>query len=1244
MASPAAVLDILLTANTTQANAALGKTQAELSATGKAAAVSGAAVKKSLLGIGAVAVGVGVTMFKVGEEFDKSFDKIRTRTGETGKALKGLEQSFKNVVTSVPTDFDSAATAVAGLHQRLDLVGKPLEKLTKQVVQLSKITGTEVQENVESITRLFGDWSIATEDQTKTLDKLYRVSEDTGISVSDLARSMVAFGSPLRQLGIDFDHAAAMFAEFEQAGVNTSTLMPGLRFAIKAFSGGIAATTKDLKAWGISMDDPQKALQEIMQLIKDAPNNLAANSIAFEVFGQRAGPDMAAAIREGHFQLDSLIKAMNTGTDTIGKAERGTRDFSEQWTLFKNRVMVAIQPAATKFFELVGKGMKAIAKIDFKGAIHSLEEFWHKAVIVREVVTGAFRLIAATAKGMLSVFRPAVEAIVALLTGDFGAAWDRVKEIFSNGADAAYSILKTFTAPLRAVLGAIVGALKSIFRSAWDVVKKIWAKGADFILGAVTTIIDAMAKMADAGSSLPGPFGDAFDHIQTGIEHMSDSVNRSREDIRNWANDSVKASKKMKDGMVQNVTGLVGTTVGGIDFMVATTNKALKAFGVEEIAWSTSRHDTGPTGGGYGNQSRQTGGAIYSVPGYGSGDKVPAMLEPGEVVINRKAVAAMGGANKANRINSMIPRFAKGGAVGQPNFGGHPSDVNPNVAKLIATMQGQFPGLMVTATTDGSHVAGSDHYSGDAVDMANASFPYMDRAAGWVMSSGIYKSLKQGIHNPNLHVNAGQVVDPSFYSSVWAGHRDHIHLAIVGALTGAVGQVAQKIAQQMLKGPDGALKDVGQGVLDKVRGAANKYIAKKMPMETGGVGVSGAPGETIKSLPPSLQKYNHIWPNNPGGDAAAWAALPTMPFDKIAELAEWAGLPGVTMAQITKGESGGKPGSLEIGASGPGGSRGVGLWAITPPYANGLKYAGGSLSGDYQPEMFNPVYNAQIANAMAPSGPNANIWHGSGAVTGWDLHYTGAMKQAGGIIQKLAKGTKGTGITPTSYAPPNIPISASGYTPKVVNTIQALAAAGVGLVGDIGHAEIMDAFSWSPSGADLSAGELAGQQGLWRSLIWNRQAQAKLLPKAIRLTKKQPKIQKPLLDMLAAINDPLAGPGSILEALVGLDALTGGGTGAGIDTSTIDALKLAEAQDWARRYQVSQAQYGVFGAQGGGPVPMVSSSAGGANTVVGNADVQVYMLPDGNAHVRVNGQGFDSKVQTATRGYGRRVLPGARGV
>lgn len=55
------------------------------------------------------------------------------------------------------------------------------------------------------------------------------------------------------------------------------------------------------------------------------------------------------------------------------------------------------------------------------------------------------------------------------------------------------------------------------------------------------------------------------------------------------------------------------------------------------------------------------------VPGTGSGDTVPAMLTPGEVVMNKKAVAAIGASN-LNRANR-IQKFAGGGLVRQTAMG-----------------------------------------------------------------------------------------------------------------------------------------------------------------------------------------------------------------------------------------------------------------------------------------------------------------------------------------------------------------------------------------------------------------------------------------------------------------------------------------------------------------------------------------------------------------------------------------------
>ncbi len=134
-----------------------------------------------------------------------------------------------------------------------------------------------------------------------------------------------------------------------------------------------------------------------------------------------------------------------------------------------------------------------------------------------------------------------------------------------------------------------------------------------------------------------------------------------------------------------------------------------------------------------------------------------------------------------------------GGGFGGGTFdlgggtGGHP-ELKQKISQVAAAVLASAPGLSITSTTGGNHVSDSWHYQGRAVDIGGP-VPAMYKASEWIKSSGLYRDLLEGIHNPNLSISDGHPVDPSFYSGVWAGHADHIHLAAaVGALLGRSGQ------------------------------------------------------------------------------------------------------------------------------------------------------------------------------------------------------------------------------------------------------------------------------------------------------------------------------------------------------------------------------------------------------------------------------------------------------------------------
>lgn len=469
---------------------------------------------------GLVAVGVGKALYDIGAEFDDAYDKIQTGTGATGQKLDGLKQSFKNVVAAVPAEFGDAADAITQLNQRLGITGRPLERISKQMLELSRITGTDLSENIEAVTRTFGDWGVRVSQQPAFLDKMFRASQRTGISVADLGQQMTRYGAPLRQMGFGFAEAAAMVGKFEKEGVNAQLVMGSLRIALgKMASEGVR--------------DPSKALGVLTQQIKNAGSAGKANRLAIETFGARAGPDMAAAIREGRFEFGSLVKEIDKGKGTITGAGKSTMDFGESWKLFTNNLKLLVEPVATRVFSAIGQGMKQIALLmQGKGSLHDtlmqvkrdIEPLLPVFKFVFDSIKKQVQLFAQNFKIAFDVIRGIVLTISGLLKGDFGQMWRGIKTIFGSslerlkemfGARVAifgnaakriarvildgFSLLKSLAGKVAGFLSDVVGKVAGFGSKLFSTAKDV---GGDIIRGVVAGIKAIIGKVGDAATSI----------------------------------------------------------------------------------------------------------------------------------------------------------------------------------------------------------------------------------------------------------------------------------------------------------------------------------------------------------------------------------------------------------------------------------------------------------------------------------------------------------------------------------------------------------------------------------------------------------------------------------------------------------------------------------------------------------------------------------------------------------------------
>lgn len=314
-------------------------------------------VGKKLKGTGTLLTGavtapilaIGAAAITSWQKVDEGLDLIRTKTGLTGQALKGLEADFAQVFSTVPDDAATVGAALGDIYARTGLTGQGLQGLTKQLLDLSRVTQTDVSANVAGATRLFGDWSIATEKQADALDFVFKTSQATGSSVSSLMDKVVQFGAPLRQFNFSFEESVALLGKWEKEGVNSELVLGSLRVAM----GKFAADNIPLRA---GLEATQKAILDL------GPGS-AATAKAMEVFGARAGPDMAAAILEGRFAVDDLVKTIKGSKDTITTAANDTKDFGDRWAEFQNQLTLALEPLGGELMSVAERAIPLLQSL-----------------------------------------------------------------------------------------------------------------------------------------------------------------------------------------------------------------------------------------------------------------------------------------------------------------------------------------------------------------------------------------------------------------------------------------------------------------------------------------------------------------------------------------------------------------------------------------------------------------------------------------------------------------------------------------------------------------------------------------------------------------------------------------------------------------------------------------------------------------------------------------------------------------
>jgi len=311
--------------------------------------VGGAVVLGGLTAAATAVVAIGGAAFDAAEQVDEAFDKIAVGTGATGDQLAILQDDFKAVFASVPTDANTAAEAITILASRLDVSGEALQNIATPMLEVTRILGGDLTANAENFTRVIGDWSIPVGEASGSLDQLFVAAQNTGVPLDQLMERVVQYGAPMRNFNFSFEESAALLAAWEAQGVNVEIVMSGMRIA----QGKFISQGVDMRA----------GLEDTIEAILGAASATEGLAIATEVFGAKAAGDMFDTISAGKFDIDAMVESMQNAEGAILETAAATADWPEIWEKFKNSMTLALAPMGDTIRAAFGDAMNSIVEV-----------------------------------------------------------------------------------------------------------------------------------------------------------------------------------------------------------------------------------------------------------------------------------------------------------------------------------------------------------------------------------------------------------------------------------------------------------------------------------------------------------------------------------------------------------------------------------------------------------------------------------------------------------------------------------------------------------------------------------------------------------------------------------------------------------------------------------------------------------------------------------------------------------------
>ena len=283
---------------------------------------------------------LGGAAAKTFAQFEQGMNKVRAVTGldKVSAEFQQLQEQAEElgrttVFSAVQASEAMGAFGLAGFKANEILGAMP------GALQLAAAGQLAVGDAASITAKIMRGYGLEITEVARMNDVLTKAFTTSNTDLVGLGEAFKMAGPVANVAGLQFEETAAALSLMADAGFQGTMGGTALRGAISRLAGAVPAVAKQLKNMGIVTLDSNKQLLPMADILKQLETRGLSTGEIMQLFGQRAGPAMAALLERGSDALVTMTKSLE---DAGGTAERIARVQLEglmgQWTLLKSAV------------------------------------------------------------------------------------------------------------------------------------------------------------------------------------------------------------------------------------------------------------------------------------------------------------------------------------------------------------------------------------------------------------------------------------------------------------------------------------------------------------------------------------------------------------------------------------------------------------------------------------------------------------------------------------------------------------------------------------------------------------------------------------------------------------------------------------------------------------------------------------------------------------------------------------------